>query len=265
MPESAEVKLTAEYLNSVLENKVIFNWVFTSGQYEEKSPRGFDVFEKALPLLVQEVGCKGKLIYFILHNEYQTFYILHSLRMSGRWQEMEDEYCRWYVTLDDCKTLWFRNPRCLATLEFTDDEKVFNGMMNKLGPDILTSEFNLPTWKQLVQKHRNKNITSFLMDQHIISGCGNYIKAEALYYAGVSPLRKVGTLTDPESEKLFEGICIIPRMAYNYNGLSIQNYADKNGKKGTYEFNLKIYGKKDAKRTKTPDGRTTYWDPEKQK
>ena len=41
MPESAEVKLTTEYLKSKLENKIITNWVFTSGQYEEKDPNGF--------------------------------------------------------------------------------------------------------------------------------------------------------------------------------------------------------------------------------
>ena len=42
MPESAEVKLTTEYLKSKLENKVITEWVFPSGQYENKPPDGFD-------------------------------------------------------------------------------------------------------------------------------------------------------------------------------------------------------------------------------
>lgn len=265
MPEAAECRLTAEYLNKKLQNRIIYDWVFIGGQYEEKDPSGFEEFHHALPLLVIEVGCKGKLIYFVLHNELGDFYVLHSLRMTGRWQEMKDEYCRWYLDLDGGEKLWFRNPRCLATLQFTSEEYVFDGLLKKLGPDILGPDFTLQVWRNLTKRHRNKNVTSFLMNQNILSGCGNYIKAEALYYAEISPLRKVGSLSEAESEKLFEGLRIIPRMSYNYRGLSLRDYANQYGKKGAYEFKLKIYGHNNAKRTKTADGRTTYWDPEVQK
>lgn len=265
MPESAEVKLTTEYLNSRLENQIVTGWTFVGGQYEDKYPDGFRDFESSLPLLVEQVNCKGKLIYFVLYNEFRTFYVLHSLRMTGRWQDQEDDYCRWYIEFGNNDIIWFRNPRCLATLQFTTNETIFRGMLNKLGPDILTPEFNLEIWRKLLEKHRKKNVTSFMMDQTIISGCGNYIKAEALYYAGISPLRKVGSLREEETEKLFEALRLIPRFAYNSKGLSLRDYTDPKGKKGYYEDKLRIYGKRKAKRTKTADGRTTYWDPEKQK
>jgi formamidopyrimidine-DNA glycosylase len=102
------------------------------------------------------------------------------------------------------------------------------------------------------------------MSQNIISGIGNYIKAEALYYAKVSPLRKTGSLNDTEAEKLFEGIRIIPRVAYNKNGMSIRDYANSKGEKGTYVGDLKIYAQPHAKKTKTSDGRMTHWDPDVQ-
>lgn len=261
MPESAECRLTAEYLNSRLENKVIYKWVFL----DEKEPRGFDEVEVNLPLLVERVSCKGKLIFFVLHNENQHFYVLHSLRMTGKWQDEQDGHCRWYIETDNDEKIWFRNPRCLATLQFTSDDKVFQKMLDDLGPDILTDEFNLKTWKTLLRQHKKKNITSFLMNQNIISGCGNYIKAEVLYYSKISPLRKVGSLNENEQDQLFEALRIIPRMAYNDNGLFLRNYTDSKGEKGYYENQLKIYGKSHAKRTKTADGRTTYWDPEIQK
>jgi formamidopyrimidine-DNA glycosylase len=185
--------------------------------------------------------------------------------MTGRWQNEPDKYCRWYIELDDGERIWFRNPRCLATLQFTDEERVFQAMLDKLGPDILSDNFTLSAWKSLLQKHRNKNVTSFLMDQNILSGCGNYIKAEALYYSKISPLRKVRSLKEHEDERLYEALRIIPRKAYNDRGLSLRDYADSRGKKGYYERQLKVYGKSSATRTKTPDGRTTYWDPEVQK
>jgi len=134
-----------------------------------------------------------------------------------------------------------------------------------LGPDILTDSFTLPKWRTLCASHGNKNITAFMMDQNIICGCGNYIKAEALHYSKISPLRKVKSLSDGEIEKLYEALRVIPRIAYNNKGLSLRDYTDHNGNKGFHEFQLSIYGKKQATKTKTADGRTTYWDPKIQK
>lgn len=265
MPESAEVKITTEQLDKSLDNKVIVDWVFPSGQYFNREPDGFEEFYDSLPLLVQEVGCKGKTIYIICHNEFKRFYILHSMRMTGSWKNKPVEYCSWYVEIEKGKKLYFRNPRRLATLSFISNEDVFDRVLNSLGPDILTDGFTLEVWDKLLKKHSQKNITSFMMDQSIISGCGNYIKAEALYYAKISPLRKVHTLNENERDRLFQGLRIVPRSAYNFKGVSIRDFTDENSIKGGYEYHLKIYGKKWATRSKTPDGRITYWDPEVQK
>jgi DNA-formamidopyrimidine glycosylase len=260
MPESAEVKLTTEFLNKTLSNRIITKWEFISGQYHSLDPEGFDEFYDSLPLLVEEVSCKGKFIYIKCFNEFKRFYILHSLRLTGSWRNTQDAYSRWYIELDNNQKVWFRDTRCLATLQFTSDEKVLSDYIYKLGPDILSEEFTLSIWKKITAEHKNKNITSFLMDQQIISGIGNYIKAEVLYYAKISPLRKVGSLNEQESDQLFEAVRIIPRLAYMNQGCSLKDYAKPNGKTGFQEFHLKIYGKSTATKTKTPDGRTTYWD-----
>lgn len=265
MPESAEVKLTTDFLNQCMYNKIITKWEFTSGQYLNYDPEGFEEFYDSLPLMIEEVRCKGKFIYITCFNEHKTFYILHSLRLTGSWRNKEDSFCRWIVELENGRKLFFHDTRCLATLKFTTDKRELDDYLEKLGPDILTEDFSLSTWKKLVQLHRNKNITAFLMDQSVISGCGNYLKAECLFSAKISPLRKISSLTEEESEKLYEALRIIPRQAYMNKGLSSRDYTDQNGKKGFQEFHLKVYGKKTAKRTKTADGRTTYWDPSVQK
>ena len=42
MPESAEVKLTTEYLKDTLENRIINEWVFCDGsKYQDKKTNGF--------------------------------------------------------------------------------------------------------------------------------------------------------------------------------------------------------------------------------
>ena len=262
MPEAAEVRLTTEYLSSVLSNKIITNWVLISGQYEEQDPVGFEEFCDYLPFLVEEVKCKGKLIYFTCFNEYHRFFILHSMRMTGSWLEKPiDQYCRWYVEIEGSKKIWFRDPRCLATLHFTENEDTWKKTLSSLGPDIMTEQFSLDVWRKIIQKYSDKNVTAFLMDQHIISGCGNYLKSECLYYSKISPVRKISSLTENESEKLYEALRVLSRLAFVIKGLSVKDYVDPYGRKGYFEKHLKVYGKKEAEKLKTVDGRTTWWVP----
>jgi|UniRef100_A0A6C0IZD0 DNA-formamidopyrimidine glycosylase len=265
MPESAEVRLTVDYLNKFFQDNTVVSWVFCGGKYTDIYPEGYEEFDESLPLKISEVNCKGKFIYFILDNDDKTFYILHSLMMTGRWQKNYDEHCKWYVELDNGNTVWFRDTRSFATLKFTSNKDNLDEKLNNLGMDILSKEFKLPLFNSLTKKFSNKNICPFLMDQSIISGCGNYIKSEALYESRISPLRKVGDLNDDEINSLFQALYIIPRISYNNKGLSLKDYADENGNQGNHGTKLKIYSKKHATRTKTPDGRYTYWDPKIQK
>lgn len=245
MTEGPEIKLITDYLNEKLENRALVDIHFCSGQYEDSFPDGFENIEEFFPLLFEGVYCKGKLIYFTLFNENKRFYILQDILLNGYWDTEERIGKRWYFLLDNHEKLFFYDNSMLCTLKFIDNEEEIKEALSSIGPDIFSDEFTLSYWKGKIRENENKNITTFLMDQNIISGIGNYIKSEALYYAKVSPMRKVGSLTDLESEKLFEGIRIVSRFIYIV---------------GDIEANLQIYGKQHAKRTKTPDGRITHWD-----
>jgi formamidopyrimidine-DNA glycosylase len=237
MPEAAEVKKTVDYLNSVLKDRLITEWIFYSGKYSEEDPDGYIEFCNALPLKVDSVNCKGKFIYFTLQGGW---YILHSLMMTGKWQRKYDEQCKWCIETKEKSDIWFRNPRGLATVKFTNDKKILDKKLSALGPSIMTDEFSLNIFRDKAKMFLNRNITSFLMDQSIFSGCGNYIKAEALYRVKISPLRKVATLSETEQELLWNALKNIPLEAYN--GKLIR----------------KIYGKKNAFRIRTADGRITH-------
>ena len=254
MPEGPECRLTTDYLSKIFLNKTITNWVFCGGKYTDSCPDGYHIFDNKLPLKVDSISCKGKMIYFILQDEKGVeYYILHSPRMTGKWQKNHDNYCKWFVELtcdkNEQKTIWFSDIRGFATVQFTDCKKTFDKKLNSLGPDIMRSEFKLPLFRELIKKYSNRNITAFLSEQEIISGCGNYIKSESLYYAKISPLRKTGSLNDKEVELLYEALRIISRISYNNMGLH-----------NTAPVEFKIYDKDHAICAKTADGKTTYWD-----
>lgn len=264
MPEGPECRSTIDYLNKNLQGKLVTEWVFCGGSFPDNYPEGYTEFNDALPLKLKEVNCKGKFIYFIFTDADKEYYILHSLMMTGRWQKSYNDYAKWYLETDNGKTMWFCDPRSFATIKFTSDYKILEEKLTSLGPDIMTREFTLPKFQELVKKYSKRNITAFVMDQEVISGCGNYLKAEILYYAKISPLRKINSLTKKEVELLYEGLKIIPRISYNMWGTKIKKILDEDE---ICHYNIKelqVYGKKTAKRTKTADGRITYWDPKHQ-
>ena len=96
MPEGPECRLTIDYLNKTLVGKKVNDWIFCGGKYTENYPIGFKEFDTAPPLLVKKVECNGKFIYFTLIDDTgKEYYILHSLMMTGRWQQKHDKYCKW--------------------------------------------------------------------------------------------------------------------------------------------------------------------------
>jgi DNA-formamidopyrimidine glycosylase len=265
MPEAPECKITVEYLSKLLVNKKIVDWVFSGGKYTEINPKGFDKFDDALPLAVTKIYNKGKgIIFELVGQDDKKHFIFHNLMASGSWQLDYNKGCKWFVEIDNNKTLWFKDTRGYSTLFFSENTQEINDKKEELGPDILSIEFSLPYMKDAVTKYKNRNITSFLMDQEVIAGCGNYLKSEALYYAGISPLRKVSELSEREIELLYEGIIVTSRISYNYGGMNTKTFSNGCGKNGFFQNKLKIYNQKGAKKTKTPDGRITYWDPKKQ-
>jgi DNA-formamidopyrimidine glycosylase len=265
MSEGPETRLTTDYLNKSLKDKKIIDWVFSGGKYIENYPKGFEEFDKNLPLIVEDVKCKGKFIYFILTNSSgKNFYIFHYLS-TGSWQNNYEDHSKWFLEIDNGRTLWFKDPKGFGNLVFSSNKKLLDNKINDLGPDIMRENFHLYEFKNLFEKYTRRNITSFLTDQGIISGCGNYIKSETLYYSNISPLRKCGEISEDEIELIYEGLRIISRISYNKNGLSLKGYRNPNNKKGYFEDNLKIYGKKFSKNTKTADGQITYWNPNIQK
>lgn len=260
MPEGPECRIITDYLRKTILNKTITNWVFCNGKYTDDYPVGYKLFNQNLPFLITDIQCKGKMVYFILKDEEDIeHYILHYPKMTGKWQKNYDNYCKWYIEVNQKgerpkkETIWFSDSRGFGTLEFTDSKAILNSKVDNLGPDIMKPEFKLPIFKEIIKKYLTRNITAFLSDQEIISGCGNYIKSEALYYAKISPLRKVSTLTQKEIELLYESLRIISRISYNNMGIDKKSYY-KSG------LECKIYCKDNAICAKTADGKTTYWD-----
>ena len=70
--------------------------------------------------------------------------------------------------------------------------------LERLGPDILAEPPDMDGMTANLRREGGREVGEALLDQRLVSGIGNLWRAEALWHAGVSPWRTVGTLTDAE-------------------------------------------------------------------
>lgn len=275
MPECIEVKWTSDCLEHLLKGSELLVLLnnFKSDKYASK---------ELIHSNVVEIFSIGKQLFIELKN---TQYVNIHFGLTG------------YLSLEENKeylrhTLIFKKGEDLIHLYYYDkinfgDISVLNydDFMNKkfsLGIDIFNPNLlTLENFKKLFVNKR-ANICSFLINQKVISGIGNYLKCEILYHAKISPFVSVSKLSDSEIQTLYTTIkkviytiylCgfaeereeeyykVYQNLKCDYRSMT-KDYLDVNYQLKPYVF--EVYKRKfDSKGKRvyaviTPDNRTTY-------
>lgn len=288
MPEIAEIALTSEILDAHCKGKKITKFEFVSGRYHTKQPASFDEFSADLPLQIVSVNAKGKFMWFELSTgkpseASESWYIYNTFGLTGIWSFTEVAHTRAKITLSDKSSVYFADMRNFGTFKFSTDKAELEKKLDTLSPDFLREDFNLNTLTKY-----NIPIVKILMDQKKVgSGLGNYLTAEILYRAKLSPYRTGRSLSQEEIENLVYWIKYVVKLSYinNHTGYMeyLKNDLDKITKHNYHPeiqladptFHFKVYRRTTdeagnpvvgAKIVGTGDNkRTTYWVPAVQK
>ena len=270
MPEGPEVKRNVDYLNSVLQGTRILDVQINSGRYVKHGPfKGYDLLDNELfPLIVEEVCCKGKFIYFKFNTGSSLW---STLGMSGMWQRKKNKHTRVTLTNHKGQSVHSNDVRNFVTLKYVRCFHELEKKLKSLGPDVLSEPGIDPgLFRRRFLKKPDKTITECLMNQSVISGVGNYLKSEILYACQLSPHRLCKDITSEEYGRLYEACFWLPRLSYKMGGATLATYRDADGKTGEFSRRFAVYNqKKDpAGRTVvkevTKDKRMTHWVPEVQ-
>lgn len=261
MPEGCEVKLFVDKLNLNYKNKTIKEINIISGRYLKKEIEGLELIKD---LTIDSFNCKGKFIYFKLNSDLVIF---NTLGMTGSWSPKKSKHSRLEILFKSGEELYFNDIRNFGTFNIKNSAEL-NKKLQSIGPDMLSDPPN--NFIDIMRKHNDKNICKVLMDQSIISGVGNYIKAESLWLSNINPNAFVKSLSDKNLVTLKNAIYLIMQTSYKNNGATIQSYYSFDGEKGTQSERFYVYGRKTdhynnlVKKEETPDKRKTHWSPEKQ-
>jgi len=121
-----------------------------------------------------------------------------------------------------------------------------------LGVDVLSQDFSVTQLERTLIG--NTKIHSLLLDQTKISGLGNIYVNECLFHAGIFPMRKASSLSEPEVLALFHAIRNVAREALRQRGTTFSDYRTASGEPGNYQNFLKVF--KRAKQRCTRCGAT---------
>ena len=265
MPEGPEVRKTVDWLQR-LKGKTLKEVGIISGRYSKKKEiPGWERFD--YPVLLKDVQCKGKFIYFTFSDDASDYYMFNTLGMSGMWTNTHSKHARVVFFFSDAEPLYYTDVRNFGTLKIVNTLKELNKKLKSLGPDMLQDGIEPNQFYELIHKRGHKTIAEVLMNQSVISGIGNYLKAECLYASKISPHRFCSHITEKETADLFYACRRIIRHSYENGGATISTYRQPNGEKGLYSRRFAVYNQEkdplgnDIIRETTRDKRTTHWVP----
>lgn len=285
MPEGPELARSRDRLKQILEGRAIVNaFCGKTGRYKDEPPTGFDDLiagiQRAGAPRVKEVAVKGKFMWWRCNFpcEHDDWYLWITYGMSGQWSTKETKHSGFGIYHNDSglgfnpfDALYFNDPRHFGTLKFVKGTEVHAKKLASLGPDMLNDPPDTDLFRQRLRQHNNKTLAEALMNQGCVSGVGNYIKAEALYLAELSPHREVSSCSDTDLEHLRRQIINVMKASYNNDGATIRSYLNVDGTKGGQQSRFLVYGNQTdplgnpVVREETKDGRTTHWVPSTQR
>lgn len=277
MPELAEVTLIVRNLKPLIGLRCI-KAELLGGKLKRKSAIIFKKLNNQLPRNIEDINNRGKFIYIEFDDEKKIRkksedikYLGISLGMVGKLEKRDSitpkkQYDHVIFTLENKSHnmvyLVFNDHRNFGNICPMSSIEFNNYISKKVGIPL----DKLKDWKHFYNTFKNTNkgkkmsIARILLRQDIISGIGNYMRAEALYNAKINPHRLKNELSSDDYRNLYLELMRVYVWALTKQYKQI-NY---NKKKFTvYRQSVDPLGNNIV--AESLSGRTIYWVPKVQK
>ena len=242
MPELPEVETVVRDLRTPLTGRTITSVVITwSGCLRAPDPVTF--VQKATGRRVTGVDRRGKWVVIELGGKLA---LLAHLRMTGQLvlepaDSPDDKYARLILGLDNGQRLRFSDMRKFGRWILTDDAE---GVLGDLGPEPLATDFSVDAFATMLAQRRGR-IKPLLLNQRFLAGMGNIYVNEALWRAGIHPLRPANSLSPEEVAALHRAVRAVLQAAIGEGGTTLENgnFRRADGGTGGFAGQLLVYGR----------------------
>ncbi|MCX7740796.1 MAG: DNA-formamidopyrimidine glycosylase [Meiothermus sp.] len=234
MPELPEVETTRRILEPLLLGQKVLRIL-------HQDPTRYRRTHWAEGRRVEYLARRGK--FLILGLEEGREAVVH-LGMSGGFRFTPDPHTRLTLSLSG-QTLYYTDPRrfgrwwVVRTGEYREI-----GLLGRMGPEPLSSDFTLRGFQQALRQTRRR-IKEVLLAQEVVAGLGNIYADEALWQSRIHPAQPAHTLGPAEVRRLYRAIRLVLEEAVAAGGstLSDQSYRQPDGKPGYFQLQHKAYNR----------------------
>lgn len=238
MPELPEVETVCNGLRPHLEQRRIISVTLNRPNLRTEFHPKFK--ELVSGRKVQNLNRRGK--YMILQMD-QGALIMHlgmsgSFRVAGSAFETQKHDHAVFMT-DQDKAIIYNDPRRFGFIDWVETENAYKPFQI-MGPEPLGNAFSAPVLKTRL-KGRNSPIKTALLDQSVVAGLGNIYVCEALYRAGISPLKKAQAVPLLKLERLCAAIKDVLREAIASGGSSLRDHKGVDGTMGYFQHRFDVY------------------------
>jgi len=152
-----------------------------------------------------------------------------------------EKHEHFYFETGDGIRVVYRDPRRFGLVTFTKTEDLEqHPLLAYLGAEPLSNAFSGPVLKTALAG-KKVNIKQALLDQKVVAGLGNIYVSEALYRAGIHPMRKAGSITLARVEDLSQTIRAVLQEALKSGGSSLKDYVHVDGELGYFQHRFDVY------------------------
>ena len=272
MPELPEVEAIRLKLDRILRDKKI-------SKIELLREKSFPEFEQKSVLVLDQkiVGVKrrAKILNFLFENDYS---FLAHLKMTGQFifrgkdgervggghptadwvNKLPSKHTRIIFNFADGSKMFFNDMRVFGWVKVFKNKEL-KKQFSHLGPDIISeseieaiyagdmeggeADFDL-NYLMEKAKRRTVSIKQFIMNNQVICGVGNIYASEALFDAGLSPIRPASRVKRKEMKKLLFSMKKIVKKSVLKGGTTFDGkYVGVDGFAGGFQDDLKVYGR----------------------
>ena len=243
MPELPEVETVRLALDRALAGRKIKTVDVRSKGLRKPFPKNLKARLGGCKIL----GCTRRAKYALMEMDNGDVLVIH-LGMSGRIALHDkstlykpEKHDHLVMTFDNGLRLAFNDARRFGMVLLMAKNKLTeHAAFKSLGPEPLEKAFTGAVLARALAG-RKTAIKAALLDQRIVAGLGNIYVSEALFDAGISPLRLAGALSQKEAAALCASIKKVLKNAVAAGGSTLKDYKRPDGELGYFQHSFTVY------------------------
>jgi formamidopyrimidine-DNA glycosylase len=240
MPELPEVETIRRQLAPHLEGRTLLDVELLDGRWTRPEDPAV-VAHELRARRVEHRARYGKYLVWELSGD--AFLLVH-LRMTGSLlfdPTVDPVHTRARFALSGGHRLIYVDPRRFGTGHLVHGAAARDAYLGaRLGVEPMSPGFTAEYLRQ-VARGRTAPVKAFVLDQKRIAGVGNIYADEALFRAGIHPLRAAGSLTRSQYEALRNAIEHALREGIDAKGATIDDFRHVDGAYGSFQDRFLVH------------------------